>query len=83
MICRMVIGTQVSLSSRLFSVEDDSRSILGGAESIGATGSAAGANKIRKQVVDLQEENNMLKLKVEVLLNLVAESIAELSSSHK
>lgn len=29
----------------------------------------------------LHEENNMLKLKVEVLLNLVGERLAELSTS--
>jgi hypothetical protein len=53
---------------------------LAGAESLGGTISSSSAQKIRKQVDILQEENNMLKLKVEVLLNLVAESIAELST---
>jgi hypothetical protein len=53
---------------------------LAGAESLGGTTSSGAAQKIRKQVEVLQEENNMLKLKVEVLLNLVAESIAELSA---
>jgi hypothetical protein len=56
---------------------------LAGAESLGGTTSSGAAQKVRKQVDVLQEENNMLKLKVEVLLNLVAESIAELSSTKK
>ncbi len=56
---------------------------LVGAESLGGTASSGAAHKVRKQVEVLQEENNMLKLKVDVLLNLVAESIAELSSSQK
>lgn len=37
--------------------------------------------KIRKEIETLKDENNMLKLKVEILLNLVAESVAELNSS--
>lgn len=41
------------------------------------------AQKIRKQVEVLKEENNMLKLKVDVLLNLVAESVAELTPGSK
>jgi hypothetical protein len=45
--------------------------------------STGAAHKIGKQITVLQEENNMLKLKVDVLLTLVAESIAELSSSQK
>lgn len=56
---------------------------LAGAESVGGTASSSAAQKVRKQVDVLQEENNMLKLKAEVLLNLVAESIAELSSTSK
>ncbi|UJR25138.1 hypothetical protein I4U23_006497 [Adineta vaga] len=54
-----------------------------GAESLGGGASSASAQKLGKQVTILQEENNMLKLKVDVLLNLVAESIAELSSTQK
>ncbi|CAF4234577.1 unnamed protein product [Rotaria sp. Silwood2] len=54
-----------------------------GAESLGGVASSGSAQKIRKQVGVLKEENNMLKLKVDVLLNLVAESVAELSSSQK
>lgn len=54
---------------------------LDGAESLGETTSSGAAQKIRKQVDILQEENNMLKLKVEVLLNLIAESVAELSTT--
>ena len=50
---------------------------------MGGTGSSGAAKKIRKQVEVLQEENNMLKLKVDVLLTLVAESVAELSSTQK
>ncbi|CAF0789959.1 unnamed protein product [Adineta steineri] len=50
------------------------------AEALGGISSNT-AQKVRKQVEVLQEENNMLKLKVEVLLNLVAESIAEISSN--
>lgn len=56
---------------------------LAGAESIGGSVSSGTAQKVRRQVETLQEENNMLKLKVDVLLNLVAESVAELSSSRK
>lgn len=52
---------------------------LAGAESLGGTVSSGAAQKIRKQVEMLEEENNMLKLKIEVLLNLVAESAAELN----
>jgi hypothetical protein len=52
------------------------------ANSIDRTSSTIPADKIRQQIDILHEENNMLKLKVEVLLNLVAESIAELSSSN-
>ena len=52
---------------------------LAGAESLSGTTSSSNAQKIRKQIEILQEENNMLKLKIEVLLNLVAESIAEFS----
>ena len=52
---------------------------LASAESLSGTTSSNVAQKVRKQVEVLQEENNMLKLKVEVLLNLVAESVAELS----
>jgi len=59
------------------------RKYKAGAESIGGTGSSGSAKKIRKQVEVLQEENNMLKLKVDVLLTLVAESVAELSSTQK
>jgi len=54
---------------------------LAGAESLGGTTSSGNAQKIRKQVEILQEENNMLKLKFEVLSNLVAESVAELASA--
>jgi hypothetical protein len=56
---------------------------LAGAETLGGTISSGSTQIIRKQVEILQEENNMLKLKVEVLLNLVAESIAELSSAQR
>ncbi len=45
--------------------------------------SSGAAQKVRKQVEVLQEENNMLKLKIEVLLNLVAESLAELSAAQR
>ena len=55
----------------------------GGAERTRGTASSSTANKTRKQVDILQEENNMLKLKVEVLLNLVAETIAEFSNTEK
>ena len=51
---------------------------LDGAESLAGTGSSSSARNLRKQVEVLHEENNVLKLKVEMLLNLVAESIAEL-----
>ncbi|CAF2870535.1 unnamed protein product [Rotaria sp. Silwood2] len=49
------------------------------AESLGETISSRSVEKIRKQIEILQEENNVLKLKVEMLLSLVAESIAEKS----
>ena len=51
---------------------------LGGAESLGGTASSSSARNLRQQVEVLHEENNMLKVKVDMLLNLVAESIAEL-----
>ena len=56
---------------------------LAGAESLGGTVSSGTAQKIRKEVETLEEENNMLKLKLEVLLNLVAESAAELSDARR
>ncbi|CAF1146299.1 unnamed protein product [Adineta steineri] len=54
-----------------------------GAESVGGIASSGSAKKLGKDITVLQEENNMLKLKNEVLLNLVAESVAELSSPEK
>jgi hypothetical protein len=56
---------------------------LAGAESVGGGASSGSAQRLGKQVTVLQEENNMLKLKVDVLLNLVAETIAELSTAQK
>ena len=56
---------------------------LVGAESLGGIVSSGSAQKIRKQVDVLQEENNMLKIKMEVLLNLIAESVAELSTAQR
>lgn len=40
------------------------------------------SKKVQKQVEILQEENNLLKLKLEVLMNLIAESIADYLSTH-
>ena len=40
----------------------------GGAERVGGTASSSTANKTRKQVDILQEENNMLKLKKKTIL---------------
>ena len=71
----MIFKTIHMISSILFH--------LAGAESLGSGASSASAQRLNKQVTVLQEENNMLKLKVDVLLNLVAESIAELSSTQK
>ncbi|CAF0904804.1 unnamed protein product [Didymodactylos carnosus] len=48
-----------------------------------SSGQSHAAQKLKKQTELLQEENNMLKLKVEVLLDLVAESAAEISSTRK
>ena len=76
----MVIGIQVLLFIRLSPINKNVIH-LAGAESLGGTASSGAAQKIRKQVEVLQEENNMLKLKVEVLLNLIAESVAELSTA--
>jgi hypothetical protein len=66
----------------LFCIKKMNFFYLAGAESLGGTSSGS-AQKIRSQVEVLQEENNMLKLKVEVVLNLVAESIAEFSSTQR
>lgn len=54
---------------------------LAGAESLGGTVSSVVAQKVRKQIETLEEENNLMKIKVEVLLNLVAESTAELTQT--
>jgi hypothetical protein len=56
---------------------------LGNAESLGRINTNSNAHKTGKQVEILQEENNMLKLKVEVLVNLVAESIADSLSTQQ
>ncbi|XP_002733346.1 protein chibby homolog 1-like isoform X2 [Saccoglossus kowalevskii] len=40
-------------------------------------------NKIKKQNQALSEENNLLKLKIEVLLDMLAETTAESHLSHK
>lgn len=82
---QMAIGIQV-LEYRFFEVILFRSCIflcLAGAQSIGGVPSTHAAQNIRKQVEVLKEENNMLKLKVDILLNLVAESIAELSPSVK
>jgi hypothetical protein len=77
-------NTGIILSVLLFIFNEHFHVIcLDGAESLGGTASSGAAHKIRKEVHVLQEENNMLKLKVEVLLNLVAESVAELSAPQK
>jgi hypothetical protein len=78
----MVIGIQVELFD-WYSFINNNIFRLAGAESLGGTASSGSAQKIRKQIEVLQEENNMLKLKVEVLLNLVAESISELSLAQR
>lgn len=57
--------------------------ILAGAESLAGAVPQNVVQKIRQDVEILQEENNMLKLKVEILLNLVAESIAEMPAAQK
>ena len=54
--------------------------ILDEAETIGGPATANDARRIQNQINVLAEENNMLKLKVEILMNLVAESVAELPS---
>ncbi|UJR23742.1 hypothetical protein I4U23_026719 [Adineta vaga] len=41
------------------------------------------ADRIRKHIQILQEENNILKVKIEVLFNLITESIAEWVSMHR
>ena len=51
------------------------------AETIGGSASAADARRVQNQITVLSEENNMLKLKVEVLMNLVAEYLADLPSA--
>lgn len=65
-------------NARLFASSRVQQDRLDGAESLGGSGSSSSAHNLRKQVEVLHEENNVLKLKVEMLLNLVAESIAEL-----
>ena len=47
-------------------------------ENAGAMPKDKNRRKVEKEIHVLKEENNMLRLKVEILLNLVAESIAEL-----
>jgi len=74
-------NTGIRISLLIFLFMNKNIFCLAGAESLGGTTSSGSGQKIRKQVEILQEENNMLKLKVEVLLNLVAESVAELSTA--
>ncbi|CAF3244472.1 unnamed protein product [Rotaria socialis] len=76
------IDVRVADKKILFDIETGDWDTAG-AESVGGIASSGAAHKVRKQVEILKEENNMLKLKVDVLLNLVAESIAELSPTKK
>ncbi|CAF1032907.1 unnamed protein product [Adineta ricciae] len=41
------------------------------------------ADNIRKQIQMLQEENNLLQVKIQALFNLISESIVEWVSSHR
>ncbi|CAF0756589.1 unnamed protein product [Rotaria sp. Silwood1] len=77
-----IIDVKIADKKIIFDTENGDWNTAG-AESVGGTASSGSAQKIRKQVEVLKEENNMLKLKVDVLLNLVAESVAELSPSQK
>ena len=77
------IGIQVDQSSFSFDCFEENLLHLAGAESLGGTVSSVVAQKVRKQIETLEEENNMLKIKVEVLLNLVAESAAELTQARR
>ncbi|CAF0772589.1 unnamed protein product, partial [Rotaria sordida] len=77
-----VINVKVADKKIIFDTENGDWNTAG-AESLGGIASSASAQKIRKQVDVLKEENNMLKLKVDVLLNLVAEFVAELTPSQR
>ncbi|CAF3449406.1 unnamed protein product [Rotaria sp. Silwood1] len=70
-----VIDVKLADKKIVFDIKNDDWNTAD-VESLGEIISSSSTQKIRKQIDLLQEENNLLKLKVEVLLNLVTESIA-------
>ncbi|CAF1462753.1 unnamed protein product [Rotaria magnacalcarata] len=77
-----VIDVKVADKKIVFDIENGYWNTAG-AESLDEVKSISSAQTIRTQVAISNEENNMLKLKIEVLLNLVAESVAEFSSAQR
>ncbi|CAF3773417.1 unnamed protein product [Rotaria socialis] len=67
-----VIDVKVADKKIAFDIENGYWNTAG-AESLYGIKSIGSTQTIRKQVAISNEENNMLKLKIEVLLNLVAE----------
>ncbi|XP_028601441.1 protein chibby homolog 1 isoform X1 [Podarcis muralis] len=47
------------------------------AESFGDTGDRREANRLRKRIQQLEEENNLLQLKIDILLDMLSETTAE------
>ncbi|CAF0744324.1 unnamed protein product [Rotaria sordida] len=75
-----VIDVKVADKKIVFDIENGDWNTVA-AKSFGETILSSNVQKIRKQNELLQEENNLLKLKVEILLSRLAESIAEKSST--
>ncbi|CAF0763776.1 unnamed protein product [Rotaria sordida] len=75
-----VIDVKVADKKIIFDIENGDWNTVA-AKSFGETILSSNVQKIRKQNELLQEENNLLKLKVEILLSRLAESIAEKSST--
>ncbi|XP_034983640.1 protein chibby homolog 1 isoform X1 [Zootoca vivipara] len=47
------------------------------AESFGDTGDRRETNRLRKRIQQLEEENNLLQLKIDLLLDMLSETTAE------
>ncbi|XP_033018819.1 protein chibby homolog 1 isoform X1 [Lacerta agilis] len=47
------------------------------AESFGDTGDRRETNRLRKRIQQLEEENNLLQLKIDILLDMLSETTAE------
>lgn len=78
----MVFGIQVRLFMFWFSRNKYLSFWPAVIENCGVATPNISSKKVQKQVEILQEENNLLKLKLEVLMNLIAESIADYLSTH-